>query len=146
MRLFTAFLSGLLFAVGLAVGGMTLPSKVVGFLDVAGAWDPSLAFVMLGAIAVYGVGYRLVARRGRTVTGEALHVPSSTRIDRRLLVGSALFGIGWGLGGYCPGPGLTAAGTGAGSAVIFAASMAAGAWLHHVWRTRRATSTEAVAS
>lgn len=138
MRLFTAMLSGLVFSVGLAVSGMTKPSKVVGFLDVGGAWDPSLVFVMVGAIAVYAVGYRLVARRGRTALGEPLQLPTARRVDRRLLAGSALFGLGWGLGGYCPGPGLAAAGAGAGNALLFVASMAAGALAWQLASSRRA--------
>lgn len=138
MHLFTAFLSGLVFAAGLALSGMTLPSKVVGFLDVGGAWDPSLAFVMVGAIAVYGIGYRLVARRGRTLSGEPLQLPKSRKIDRRLLAGAALFGIGWGLAGYCPGPGLTAAGAGSVNALLFVGGMVGGALGFQLWNARAA--------
>lgn len=147
MRAFAAFLSGLLFAVGLAVGGMTQPSKVIGFLDVGGAWDPSLAFVMLGAVAVYAWGYRLVRRRGRTVFGEPLRLPAARGVDRRLLAGSALFGVGWGLGGYCPGPGLVAAGTGAADPLIFIAGMAAGAlaWQFVAGRARPVATSDVVA-
>lgn len=137
MRLLTAFLSGAIFAVGLALSGMTLPSKVVGFLDIGGNWDPSLAFVMVGAIAVYGLGYRLVMGRERPVLDQTWHVPTNRKIDPRLLAGSALFGLGWGLGGYCPGPALTAAGTGAGNALLFVASMLAGSGLYQLWSVSR---------
>jgi uncharacterized membrane protein YedE/YeeE len=106
-----AFLAGLVFAVGLALAGMTMPSKIVAFLDVTGAWDPSLALVMLSAIGVYLPVHRAVRRRGRPVlAGAVLSVPSETAIDGRLVGGAAIFGVGWGLSGLCPGPAIVSVG------------------------------------
>src|SRR5690606_286226 len=98
---------GLLFGLGLVVSGMANPAKVLNFLDLFGTWDPSLAFVMGGAVFVAFFGYRLALRRGSPVVGETFHLPNRSDIDRRLIVGPALFGFGWGLGGFCPGPALT---------------------------------------
>jgi uncharacterized membrane protein YedE/YeeE len=131
------FLAGLLFAVGLAIAGMTIPANVIGFLDVAGAWDPSLAFVMMGAIAVYATAYRLSHRMARPVLARAFAVVPAARIDRRLLVGSALFGVGWGLAGYCPGPALVSAATGAASTLGFVVAMLAGFWVTRMLDERR---------
>jgi uncharacterized membrane protein YedE/YeeE len=122
------FLSGLLFAAGLALAGMTLPSRVIGFLDVTGDWDPSLAFVMIGAIAVYATAYRMSHRMPRPVLATAFAAVPPARVDLRLLVGSALFGAGWGLAGYCPGPALASAATGAGSTLAFCLAMLGGFW------------------
>jgi uncharacterized protein len=121
-----AFGSGALFAVGLAVSGMTKPSKVVGFLDVAGAWDPSLAFVMIGAISVHLVAHRLVKRRTTPLFDAKFHLPTRKDIDPRLVLGSLVFGAGWGLGGFCPGPGLVTAGGGSLGALVFVAGMTIG--------------------
>ena len=123
-----ALLVGLLFGAGLCLSGMTLPSKVIGFLDLGGAWDPSLAFVMAGAI---GVGFW--AFRGARA---ALPAPS-TRIDRPLVVGSLLFGVGWGLVGYCPGPALAALASGEGKAVAFVLAMGLGSVAHRILRSSR---------
>jgi len=106
MRSLSALLAGALFAVGLILGGMTQPGKVIGFLDVTGRWDPSLAFVMGGALLIYAVLSRLFLRRPAPLFELKFHLPSRRDIDRRLVLGASLFGIGWGLGGYCPGPGL----------------------------------------
>lgn len=122
-------LIGLLFGIGLVVSGMADPAKVLNFLDLSGAWDPSLAFVMGGAIVVTFVGYRLVLRRGRPVMGDAFHLPTKTRIDRRLLGGAIIFGVGWGLGGFCPGPALTALGLGQPGTLVFVPAMFIGFWL-----------------
>ena len=125
MKTAVGFASGLLFAVGLAVAGMTQPSKVLGFLDLfGGAWDPSLAFVMVGAIGVYALAYRLGPRRPLF----ASEYPELRRhgIDRRLVLGSALFGLGWGLVGYCPGPAVVALGGGLHGSLVFAASLVLG--------------------
>ena len=130
MSIFIALASGLLFGVGLIAGGMTDPSKVQGFLDLFGRWDPSLAFVMGGAILVGSVGFALARRRKVTWTGDTMELPKSRIVDTRLLVGGALFGIGWGLGGLCPGPALTALGAGFAPAAWFVAAMLAGMWLH----------------
>jgi uncharacterized protein len=121
-----AFASGAVFAVGLALSGMTKPAKVVGFLDVAGSWDASLAFVMMGAIAVHAVAHRLILRRGAPLFDGAFHLPTRKDLDARLLGGAAIFGVGWGLGGYCPGPGIVAASSGALAALVFVVGMTAG--------------------
>ncbi len=125
-----AFCSGLLFAIGLGVAGMAQPSKVIAFLDVAGAWDPSLAFVMGGAIAIYAPVAWLLRRRSRTVLGSSLELPTATAIDRRLLFGAALFGVGWGLSGYCPGPALISLTTLATPALVFGLAMLTGMAMH----------------
>lgn len=130
MSIFIALASGLLFGVGLIAGGMTDPSKVQGFLDLFGRWDPSLAFVMGGAILVGSVGFALARRRQVAWTGDTMELPTSRIVDTRLLAGGALFGIGWGLGGLCPGPALTALGAGFAPAAWFVAAMLAGMWLH----------------
>lgn len=140
-----ALLSGLLFGVGLGVSGMTLPSKVVGFLDVTGAWDASLAFVMMGAIAVHAVLYRLVRRRGSPLFDGVFHVPTRRELDGRLLLGAALFGVGWGLGGFCPGPALVSAASGAGAAILFVVAMLAGMLLQQATSKSGATAAPAPA-
>lgn len=129
MRGFVAFASGLLFALGLGVGGMTKPAKVIGFLDVAGDWDPSLAFVMGGALLVYGLVARLALARPHPLFDDRFHVPTRRDIDRRLVLGAVLFGAGWGLAGYCPGPALVSLASGRGAVVAFVAAMLAGMWL-----------------
>lgn len=121
-----AMASGLLFGVGLGVSGMTLPSKVVGFLDFTGAWDASLAFVMIGAIAVHALMYRLIRRREAPLFDLRFHVPTRKDLDLRLLVGAALFGVGWGLGGFCPGPALVSLVSGGSAVVAFVAAMLGG--------------------
>lgn len=126
MTVFTAFLAGLVFGFGLIVSGMANPAKVTGFLDLAGPWDPSLACVMAGAIAVGVAGYRFVRRRERSLLGAPLQIPTSRRIDRRLVVGSALFGIGWGLAGICPGPALVLMGSGVPEGFVFVLAMLVG--------------------
>jgi len=129
-----AFLSGLLFAIGLGVAGMTRPTKVIGFLDLAGDWDPSLQFVMVGAIAVYAAFYRVVLRRSRPLVAAKFQVPPKRTIDRRLLIGAVLFGAGWGLGGYCPGPAIAGALTGSVTTLAFIASMVVGVLLHALFQ------------
>lgn len=136
-----AFVTGLLFAVGLAVAGMTQPQKVVAFLDFFGDWDPSLAFVMGGAILVYLPAYRIITRRRTPLFAARFLVPTRRDLDARLLVGAGLFGIDWGLGGFCPGPGLTAVGSLAAPALMFVASMFAGFMLHRAWDLRAARHT-----
>ena len=125
-----ALLSGLVFGLGLLASGMTQPLKVKGFLDLFGAWDPSLALVMGGAIAVATPAFAIARQRGRAWSGAAFEIPGNTTIDARLLLGGALFGAGWGLAGYCPGPAIVAAGTGSGAALMFVAAMLAGMALH----------------
>ncbi|MBE7454002.1 MAG: YeeE/YedE family protein [Kofleriaceae bacterium] len=127
MSLVMAGVVGALFGAGLLVSGMTQPAKVIGFLDVAGGWDPSLAFVMGGAVVVYGLAWRLVrARRREPWFDAAFHLPTRRDLDARLLGGAAIFGVGWGLGGLCPGPGLVAAGGGATTGLAFVAAMLVG--------------------
>ncbi|MCP1400065.1 YeeE/YedE family protein [Achromobacter insolitus] len=121
-----AFVSGLVFGLGLIISGMANPAKVLGFLDVAGAWDPSLAFVMGGAVLVTAVGFALLRRRRASLSGEPLRWSTATRVDVRLAVGSLTFGVGWGLAGFCPGPALVAASAGVPEALIFVAAMVAG--------------------
>lgn len=139
----TAGLAGILFSLGLGLGGMTDPQKVVGFLDVAGTWDPSLMFVMMGALGAHFTTRRLLLRRKRPLFAESFPDLPRGRITGRLVAGSALFGIGWGLGGYCPGPGITSVGAGGTSAVLFVVSMLGGMALHLVWN--KASSSTPVA-
>jgi uncharacterized protein len=134
--LVAAFVSGVLFAVGLAVSGMTKPSKVIGFLDVFGEWDASLAFVMMGAIAVHLAAGRLILRRRSPLFERSFHLPTRKDIDRRLVVGAAVFGVGWGLGGFCPGPALVTAASGAAAALVFVVGMIAGMKVEHTMTTR----------
>jgi uncharacterized protein len=118
-RLVASFLGGLLFALGLGVSGMTDANKVIGFLDLSGDWDPSVAFVMAGAIGVHLVLYRLILRRPSPLFGDRFHIPTRRDITPQLVGGAALFGVGWGLGGFCPGPGLVSlAGFGSSAAVF----------------------------
>ena len=124
-RLF-AFIAGLAFGIGLVVSQMANPAKVLGFLDLAGRWDPSLAFVMVGAIAVAVGGFALAGGRPTTLLGTPLQLPTTRVIDARLIGGALLFGVGWGLAGFCPGPALVALGAGQVKALVFVAAMLAG--------------------
>ena len=133
VALLAAFACGLLFAIGLIAGGMTQPSKVVAFLDVAGAWDPSLALVMGGALATHALLRRFVLRRSRPMFAATFSLPSQVDIDARLLVGAAMFGAGWGLGGFCPGPAIVALGGGMQATLVFVPAMLAGMLLHDRW-------------
>lgn len=132
-----AVASGLVFGLGLIAAGMTQPEKVKGFLDLFGAWDPSLALVMGGAIAVGLVAFARAKRRSRSWTGEPMELPTSQVIDTRLVVGGLLFGAGWGLAGYCPGPAIVAAGSGALSGGVFLVAMLAGMLAHDRWLARK---------
>jgi uncharacterized protein len=125
-----AFVAGLIFAVGLALGGMTLPGKVTAFLDIFGNWDPSLAFVMLGAISVYAVLYRVIRRHSSPLFAPTFSTPTRRDLDFRLVGGAALFGVGWGLGGFCPGPAVTSLTSGQPSTLIFVAAMLVGMLLY----------------
>ncbi len=132
MNRITEFAVGLLFGLGLILAGMTDPGKVIGFLDLAGLWDPSLALVMGGAIAM-GIGAFAVARkRTAAFLGGAMQLPTASAIDRRLVVGSLVFGAGWGLAGFCPGPAVVAAGAGHWQAWVFTAAMLAGMWVYEL--------------
>ena len=128
--------TGLLFGFGLLLAGMANPAKVIGFLDLAGRWDPSLALVMGGAIAAGLAGFAHACRRGRSYLGQPLRLPVTTRIDRRLLLGSALFGAGWGLAGICPGPAVVLMGAGEAKGWIFGLAMIAGMGLFHLTSRR----------
>lgn len=129
MLIISAFLCGLIFGVGLLVGGMANPEKVLHFLDLSQAWDPSLAFVMMGAIAVGIVGFALVKGRKRAICGVPILLPENNSVDRPLLVGAILFGLGWGLAGICPGPSLVLLGAGVGKGLLFVLAMLAGMWI-----------------
>jgi uncharacterized membrane protein YedE/YeeE len=126
MAALIAFLTGLLFACGLGVGGMTRPAKVFAFLDVAGDWDPSLAFVMIGAIAVHATATRVILRRQRPLFATRFVLPTRADLEPRLIAGAAVFGVGWGIAGYCPGPAVTGAGAGVAAALVFVPAMLAG--------------------
>ena len=121
-----ALIAGLLFGFGLILSGMSSPAKVLGFLDLAGAWDPSLALVMAGAIAVGTLGFAAAGKRARSVLGLPMNLPATRTLDARLVIGSLAFGAGWGIAGFCPGPALVALATGSQQAILFVASMLAG--------------------
>ena len=130
MKGLLATLAGVFFGLGLGISGMTQPSKVVGFLDVGGSWDPSLACVMIGAIAVHFFGIRLARGRGAPLFGNGFAWPKSAEVDRPLVVGAAIFGVGWGLGGFCPGPALVGAASGSTGAIAFTGAMVLGMLAH----------------
>ena len=135
MPIFTALLAGVIFGLGLILSGMANPAKVLGFLDLAGAWDPSLMFVMGGAIGVAFVGFAVASRRKVTPTGEPINLPTARQIDRPLVIGALLFGIGWGIAGFCPGPALVGVGMLEPKALLFVVAMLAGMGLFE-WRRR----------
>lgn len=136
MQPLVSLIAGLVFGLGLAIAEMTNPLKVLAFLDLAGDWDPSLAFVMGGAVAVTAVAFRFILRRPVPFYGERFHLPTLTQIDRKLLTGAALFGIGWGLAGYCPGPALATMLLGNSEVWLFVPSMLVGGALQR-WQQRR---------
>lgn len=138
MTLLIAAVSGLLFGLGLILSGMANPAKVLGFLDLAGPWDPSLALVMAGAIAVGLVAFSLARRRSLSWLGEPMRLPAAGDIDRRLVLGGLAFGIGWGLAGFCPGPALVATAMGQGKAIVFTIAMVAGMLVFEALEKRRA--------
>lgn len=133
IRLLPSFVAGAIFSAGLLLSGMTRPEKVIAFLDVSGAWDPSLALVMGGAIGVHLFAYLVVKRMPHPLLSERWSLPSRRDIDPRLVVGAVLFGVGWGLAGYCPGPALTSMAAGAGPALLFTGAMLVGMGLHRAW-------------
>ncbi len=126
MRILMAFLTGLIFGIGILISGMANPAKVLNFFDVAGLWDPSLMFVMGGALLTTFLGYRFVLAREAPILSAAFQLPTASQIDLKLIVGSAVFGIGWGLSGFCPGAALPALGTGRQEVFIFVASLIVG--------------------
>jgi uncharacterized protein len=146
---FTAFCSGLVFGIGLIVAGMTNPAKVLSFLDLAGNWDPSLALVMGGAIAVGIPAFIVARRRTRSVLGAPMQIPTARKLDRRCFAGSLMFGCGWGIAGFCPGPALVSLGSGQIKAAVFVAAMLAGMALFELverTRARRTLSSSAFSS
>jgi uncharacterized membrane protein YedE/YeeE len=144
-RALFALLAGLVFGTGIAVAGMANPAKVLNFFDVAGTWDPSLAFVLGGAVIVTAIGYRLVLRRPKPLLDTTFHLPTNRRLDAPLIAGAAVFGIGWGITGFCPGGSIPALGLGQTSAVVFVVSMVTGIALarlaRHVLATGGASRT-----
>jgi len=137
MLVLASLLAGLVFGLGLIVSGMANPAKVLGFLDLTGDWDPSLAFVMAGAIAVGLLAFTVARRRTVTYLGVDMKLPSARHIDRRLLGGSALFGMGWGVAGFCPGPALVGLGMGEVKALVFVAAMLLGMGVFEIFERRR---------
>lgn len=136
MQIVMAFLVGLVFGIGLIISGMTNPSKVQGFLDLAGQWDPSLAFVMGGAILIGLIAFTIAARRKRSLLGESMHLPVAKQVDVRLILGGLAFGAGWGLAGYCPGPAIASLLVGGEKVLIFTAAMIVGMGIFE-WLERR---------
>ncbi len=145
MAVFTALLAGLVFGVGLLISGMANPAKVLGFLDLAGPWDPSLAFVMGGAVGVGFFAFLLAGKRAMTMIGLEMKLPTAGPIDRRLVIGSTIFGIGWGVAGFCPGPALVALGMGEAKALAFVIAMLLGMVLFELIERRRAAMPARVA-
>ena len=137
MIVLASLLAGLVFGLGLIISGMANPAKVLGFLDLTGTWDPSLAFVMGGAIAVGLVAFAVAGRRTSSLLGVDMRLPSARHIDRRLVAGSVLFGIGWGIAGICPGPGLVSLGMGEIKALVFVAAMLAGMGVFELFERRK---------
>lgn len=129
-RIIISLIAGSLFGLGLVVSEMVNPARVLGFLDIAGTWDPTLAFVLAGALSLAIPGYWIARRRARPFFDERSHVPEPGQVDRRLIIGAVLFGIGWGLAGFCPGPAITALGTGRSDIILFFAAMTAGMWVN----------------
>lgn len=128
-QVLAAFTVGFIFGLGLVISGMTQPQKVIGFLDVVGKWDPSLMFVMLSAIPVHFLSYKYIAKKSSPILDVKWHYPTKTEITKPLIWGSVLFGIGWGLGGFCPGPAIVALGSGSMTVLVFIVSMLLGMWL-----------------
>lgn len=137
MRFLSAFIVGLIFGVGIAISGMINPAKVLNFFDIAGTWDPSLIFVMGGALATTFIGYRIVLRRDKPVIEERFQLPTARAIDARLVGGSAVFGIGWGIAGFCPGAAIPALGSGKVEVAGFVAALLAGLWVARAIRDRQ---------
>ena len=132
----SSLLAGLVFGLGLIVSGMANPAKVIGFLDLAGRWDPSLALVMAGAIAVGAIAFAIARTRTASLLDAPMKLPSEQRIDRRLLAGALVFGVGWGIAGFCPGPALVAIGMGSAKALVFVVAMLAGMGIFQIAEKR----------
>ena len=147
MQRITEFVAGLLFGLGLLLSGMSDPGKVLGFLDLLGSWDPSLALVMAGAILVGMLAFTVAKKRTINFLGGALHLPTASQIDRRLVIGALLFGAGWGLAGFCPGPSLVSMFSGQPKAAVFVLAMVIGMLLYEAadrWIHRPRASQEAI--
>ncbi|WLI91623.1 YeeE/YedE family protein [Massilia sp. R2A-15] len=143
MHLIVAAFVGLLFGIGLIVSGMTDPARVIGFLDLAGAWNPSLALVMAGAIAIGAVAFRVAGARTDSLLGHPMRLPAASAIDRRLVLGSLVFGAGWGLAGFCPGPALASLAAGSVKPLIFTAAMVAGMGVFELFERLAARRSQA---
>ena len=141
-----ALLAGLLFGFGLSLSQMIDRDRVLGFLDIAGVWDPTLLFVLLGAVAVTVITFRFVLRRPQPIFADQFHLPTKKDIDIPLIIGSAIFGIGWGIAGYCPGPGITALVLGIWNPVLFMVSMIAGSLTYRAYSIRRLERSDTVSS
>ena len=139
MHVLASLLAGLVFGIGLIVSGMANPARVLGFLDLAGAWDPSLALVMIGAIAIGTAAFFIARQRAVSLLGVAMRLPASRDIDRRLIGGGLLFGVGWGIAGICPGPGVVVLGMGEVKGLVFVAAMLAGMAIFALFENRSAT-------
>ncbi|MEO8935982.1 MAG: DUF6691 family protein [Burkholderiaceae bacterium] len=136
MTVFASLFAGLVFGLGLLISGMASPGKVLGFLDIAGHWDPSLGLVMVGAILASALAFAVARTRTKSILGLDMKLPTTTRIDRRLVFGSLLFGVGWGVAGFCPGPALVASGTADPKALVFVLAMLAGMALFELLEKR----------
>jgi uncharacterized membrane protein YedE/YeeE len=145
MKVFIALLAGLLFGLGLILSGMSDPAKVLGFLDLAGNWDPSLAFVMGGAVVVGSLVFPFATKRPKSILGDAVRLPTATQIDLRLVLGGLTFGVGWGLAGYCPGPALASLALGGIKPLLFFIAMLAGMALFEVLERQKAKGVSAAA-
>lgn len=144
MKLLLGYIAGLIFGIGIAISGMANPAKVLNFFDVAGTWDPSLIFVMGGALVVTFIGYKLVFGRSAPLFDTQFFVPTNRTLDKRLIGGSLLFGVGWGIAGFCPGGALPAIGTGRSEVLIFTAALIAGILIAKTLQTRTAAKAAAV--
>lgn len=133
MQIMIAFVTGLIFGLGLILSGMTNPAKIIGFLDIFGDWDPALALVMIGALIVSATSFQLIKKNKKTYFGQQLNLPANNKIDHKLIIGSLIFGIGWGLAGYCPGPALVSVMHGGYQPVIFVLSMLAGMGIFEIF-------------
>lgn len=140
VRRLVSLLSGVFFGIGLTLSQMVNPAKVIGFLDFAGDWDPSMALVMGGALAVTFVSFRFILRRGAPIAAPVFHLPTTRDIDGRLIGGAALFGVGWGMSGFCPGPAIASLAYGLPASIVFVVAMIAGMALHHAGASRPAIS------
>lgn len=137
MYLLVTFICGILFGAGLTISNMTNPYKVLNFLDVFGPWDPTLLLVMAGAVIVTLIGYQLILKTAKPKLSEHYHIPERSAIDKRLIIGSTVFGIGWGLAGYCPGPGMTALATLNWDPLLFVIGMVAGSYVFYLFANRK---------